>query len=101
MIAEIIDTLVQGDVVIHGCQYGADTIADKLARLRGIAVFSIVAEWHRLGGQAGPIRNQRLIDEGKPTEAHAFPLPSSIGTWDCVNRCKKAGVPVTVCRGDK
>lgn len=96
LIAEVIGTLQPGDVVIHGGQRGADQLADRQARVRGIAVFSIEAEWNKLGGQAGPIRNQRLIDEGKPTEAHAFPLPSSRGTWDCVNRCKTAGIPVTV-----
>jgi hypothetical protein len=44
------------------------------------------------GKAAGPIRNQRMIDEGKPDLVIAF--PGGRGTADMVSRAKKAGIPV-------
>jgi hypothetical protein len=32
-----------------------------------------MAEWERLGRKAGPIRNQRMLEEGKPDLVVAFP----------------------------
>jgi hypothetical protein len=37
-----------------------------------------------------------MVDQGKPTEAHAYPTESSRGTWDCVRKCHAARVPVTM-----
>jgi hypothetical protein len=39
-----------------------------------------IADWNRLGPGAGHIRNQRMIDEGKPDAAVAF--PGGTGTAD-------------------
>lgn len=95
-IRELIDSLPSDAIVIHGNAPGADLIANRLSLARGLHVKAWQAAWHRFGRDAGPMRNQRMVDEGKPTEAHAFPLPGSRGTWDCVRRCEAAGVPVTV-----
>lgn len=59
------------------------------------------ADWKTHGKAAGPIRNQRMLDEGKPTVCYAFidkPLAESRGTFDMVTRCRKAGVPVVLVR---
>lgn len=50
------------------------------------------ADWVRLGRAAGPVRNQLMIEQGKPDLVVAF--PGNFGTADCVRRAKAAGVPV-------
>ena len=50
------------------------------------------AEWSKYGRAAGPMRNQRMIDEGRPDLVLAF--PGGRGTADMVRRAKLAGVPV-------
>lgn len=41
---------------------------------------------------AGPRRNQRMIDEGKPDLVVAF--PGGTGTADMIERAERAGIPV-------
>ena len=50
------------------------------------------ADWHKYGKAAGPIRNQRMIDEGRPDLVIAF--PGGRGTADMVRRALLAGVRV-------
>jgi len=49
-------------------------------------------EWDKIGKKAGPLRNQRMLDEGKPDLVVAF--SGSGGTKDMVRRAVKAGVSV-------
>lgn len=95
-IAALVDSLPLDAVVMHGNQRGADLIVDGLARARGLEVVPFDADWDRFGRSAGPRRNRRMVAEGKPTEAHAFPLLRSVGTWDCVAVCRRAGLRVWV-----
>jgi hypothetical protein len=44
------------------------------------------------GRAARPIRNQRMLDEGKPDLVVAF--PGGRGTTDMIRRAERAGVPV-------
>lgn len=44
------------------------------------------------GKAAGPIRNQRMLDDGKPDRVLAF--PGGRGTANMVKLAKAAGVPV-------
>jgi hypothetical protein len=57
------------------------------------------ADWERHGKSAGPIRNQQMLDEGKPEIVWAFvdkPLSESRGTANMVLRSRVAGLPVYV-----
>lgn len=45
--------------------------------------------------KAGPRRNAEMAALGADF-CLAFPLGKSYGTWNCVNECKKAGIPVKV-----
>lgn len=97
VIASVINALPPDTVIIHGaCPRGADAIAHRLANARGLVVETWPADWRRYGAHAGIMRNQQMIDEGKPTDAHAFPLPWSRGTYDCMRRLRAAGVPLVV-----
>lgn len=81
--------------IVHGGAPGADSLAGQLAILRGFAVDVFLADWDRLDKAAGHVRNQEMVDSGLHV-VHAFPLPSSRGTWDMVRRSRNAGVLVTV-----
>lgn len=96
-IRRVIYSLPHDALVIHGGCRGADTIADRLARERGLDVLQFDAEWVRYGRSAGPRRNQRMIDEGGPTDAFVFPLETSKGTYDMISRLAGALIPFQVC----
>lgn len=81
--------LVPGDVVIHGAAPGVDTEAGRLARERGADVEEYPADWQRHGMAAGPRRNQRMLDEGKPERCYALPDENSKGTLDMIERARK------------
>ena len=53
----------------------------------------IVPKYDQFGARlAPPLRNQRMLDEGKPDLVVAF--PGGGGTKDMVRRAVKAGVPI-------
>lgn len=86
--------------VIEGGASGADRIAHEVAWDDGAAVTTFRANWQKHGKAAGPIRNQRMIVEGKPDIVLAFPRSeTSRGTWDMISRARKAGVDVRVWAG--
>ena len=78
--------------VIHGGSSGADALAGRWAHLASIPYTVYPANWERHGKAAGPLRNQRMLDEGKPDLVIAF--PGGRGTADMVRRAKEAGVEV-------
>lgn len=87
------------EIIVGGAR-GADYFAAKAAINYDILCTTFYADWSRHGKAAGPIRNQDMVDQ-KPDHCLAFVLPGSRGTWDTVNRCKKAGIPVTIIKGTK
>lgn len=83
--------------VIHGAATGADTEAmiwAQTPRISGRKIFHapFTADWHKHGRAAGPIRNQRMIDEGRPDIVIAF--PGGRGTADMVACARRAGIEV-------
>lgn len=78
--------------VIQGGATGADELARRWCALRCMPYINVPADWTRLGRAAGPIRNQRMIDQHAPDLALAFPGGS--GTVDMVSRARKAGIEV-------
>lgn len=80
--------------LIEGNSRGADRISGFWARHRGIENRKFPANWKRQGVAAGIIRNQQMIDQGKPDIVIAF--PGGRGTADMVERARKACVPVVM-----
>ena len=80
------------DAVIEGNASGADRMAGFWARKRGIPNLKFNAEWKLYGKAAGPIRNQKMIDEGNPDGVVAF--PGRNGTASMIDLAQKAGIPV-------
>lgn len=82
-------------VVIHGAARGADTLAHEWAQSRGIPVmpFPVTSqEWQTIGRSAGHVRNQRMLDQGKPDVVIAF--PGGNGTRSMKQKARAARVPV-------
>lgn len=79
-------------VLIVGGALGVDTLAADWAAYREVKRETYMADWERHGRAAGPIRNQRMLDEGKPQLVVAF--RGGAGTADMVRRARKAGVEV-------
>jgi len=89
-------------LIIHGAARGADTLAKFVAERIGLKVINdgkgFPAKWKIYGRGAGPIRNQQMIDEGKPDMVLAFHenINESRGTGDMVNRARGVGIKVEI-----
>lgn len=79
--------------VIHGAARGADALADEWARARGVPVERFPADWTRHERAAGPLRNARMLTEGRPDRIVAF--PGGRGTADMLARGRLARIMVT------
>ena len=52
-------------MVIAGGARGADTLGEEWASAAGLPCTVFQADWAGLGRKAGPIGNQRMLDEGQ------------------------------------
>lgn len=87
-----LDALGRGvETVISGMARGADTLAARWARERGKTLLAFPADWTAHGKAAGPIRNTKMLVEGRPTLVVAF--PGGPGTADMLKQAKAARVP--------
>tara|TARA_Y100000296_G_C5133012_1_gene236612 strand:+ start:565 stop:915 length:351 start_codon:yes stop_codon:yes gene_type:complete len=77
-------------VVISGTAKGADRLGEKWAKDHGIAVERYPAQWSRYGRAAGPIRNQQMLDKGRPDLVIVFKGGS--GSKHMATIAKKSGV---------
>lgn len=82
----------RGCEIISGMARGADSLAVDFAKTYGLRLHQFPADWKAHGKAAGPIRNQKMIDDGKPDIIVAF--PGGRGTADMIMRAKSAGVRV-------
>lgn len=80
------------DVVITGDATGADACAREWAKKNQVRLEVHYALWDKHKKSAGPIRNQEMLAEGRPTLAVV--APGGNGTQDMVSRLKKAGVRI-------
>lgn len=85
-------------LVIEGGARGADTMAGQAAEELGIPYLIYLANWTKWGKKAGPIRNQEMLEKGKPDEVWAFSnnIVGSPGTTDMIKRSLMAHLPVTL-----
>lgn len=91
-----LEKLPKESVIIHGACRGADQIAGEVGKELGFQVIPFPADWKSLGLRAGPERNSRMIEVGKPELGIAFheDIISSKGTADCVRKMRVKGIPV-------
>jgi hypothetical protein len=85
--------------IIHGAAKGADWCAHLYAnaagcKANGVEEWSFPADWKTHGRVAGPLRNARMIAEGRPDLVIVF--PGGRGTADMVRKALAAGIPIHV-----
>lgn len=87
-------------LVIDGAARGADTLAYTVATSLGLPTRRFPANWNVYGRKAGMIRNQAMLDIGKPDLVLAFhkdiTLLSSKGTMDMVKKSLARNIPVLI-----
>ena len=83
-------TIIQG-----GCK-GADDLSRIAARRLGIKPITYMADWNTQGLAGGILRNQQMLDEGKPDLVLAFhdDIVNSKGTRDMIIRANISVVEV-------
>ena len=83
------------DCIIHGGATGADSTAGRWAESEGIKVHSFPVrkeDWKKYGKNAGPMRNRKMIIEGKPDVVIAF--PGGKETESMINLADEYGIRV-------
>lgn len=78
--------------VVHGGSRGADQLAGEWAHSHELRVIVFPADWKTYPKIAGFIRNQQMLDEGRPNLTIAF--EGGNGTKDMIRRSLAAGVLV-------
>lgn len=91
-LCRVLDALKRISVIIHGGARGADALAGMYASSNGIKELVFPADWSAEGPAAGPIRNQRMLEDGKPDVVVA--MKGGAGTADCVRRAQAMGIPI-------
>lgn len=96
MILQELSVYPTDTVIIEGEARGADRLAGQVAVELGFQVIRFPADWKKYGRGAGPIRNQQMLDEGRPDLIIAFhdDLEHSRGTLDMVMKARKAGIQI-------
>lgn len=92
---QVLDDLSWGSPLMHviqGGASGADMLARAWAASRGNTCDGYPADWAVYGRAAGPVRNQEMLEKGRPDLVVAF--PGNRGTTDMVERARRRGVSV-------
>lgn len=77
-------------LIIQGGASGVDRAALYWANSREIKEREFLADWKKHGLSAGPLRNQQMINEGKPELVIAF--SGGKGTADMIQRAKASKI---------
>lgn len=78
--------------IIQGGARGADAMAREWCEAYKVAYINYPADWDKHGRGAGPIRNRRMLEDGRPDLVLAF--PGGAGTANMVKQARAAGVEV-------
>jgi hypothetical protein len=76
----------------HGGATGTDSEAGLWAKLNRKPAQVFKARWKEEGKKAGPLRNQRMLDQFQPDAVVAF--PGGRGTEDMVRRAIENGIRI-------
>jgi hypothetical protein len=82
-------------VLVNGCAKGVDTSANHWGLTEGLRVDEYPVtpdDWKSKGRSAGPIRNKRMLMEGKPTLVVAVWNRKTNGTSNMLRQAMDAGV---------
>lgn len=97
LLCQKLDALMQRKeitLIISGGARGADSLAERYARDRGIPTQVLKPDWEKFGKSAGFRRNMDIIEACEA--CIAFWDGESKGTLHSIGLAKKKGVPVKV-----
>lgn len=80
------------EAIIQGGARGADQGAADWGKSEGVKVMEFKANWKKHGKAAGPIRNSKMIKEGKPDIVIAF--EGGKGTQNMISQAEAEGIPI-------
>lgn len=84
-------------VVVHGACRGADALAAEWANAREAWLEPHPADWHLGGKGAGPARNTRMVNGGGDLGVAFWTgSTSGSGTFACLTKISRAGIPLWV-----
>jgi len=83
-------------IVTGACPRGADALAARYARERGLELREFRARWERWGKLAGPIRNRHLADFGNALLVYWD--GRSPGTASMIREAESAGLRIVLRR---
>src|SRR6266404_4535055 len=95
---EILSEFPQISLIIHGGAPGADTFAESWSAINSLPIQRYLAQWNRHGRRAGILRNQQMLDEGKPDLVIAFPTGGP-GTKHMISIAREAKIEVRIFHG--
>lgn len=79
--------------VLVGDAHGCDELVVEWCKDHDVRFKVFRADWMGQGTAAGPIRNKRILVEGKPDFWIAFPFANSRGTKDFILQARKLEIP--------
>lgn len=82
------------EIIIHGAASGADTEAMFWGVKRGLKHMPFIANWELYGKRAGPVRNEKMIVDGRADGVIAF--PGGKGTANMIKLADKYKLPVII-----
>lgn len=96
--AELVHNKDSIETIIEGEAKGADKLSKRCAQRHGIPFIPFPAKWTSFGRAAGPIRNTKMLQVGKPTEIWAFHnnIRESIGTANMVIQSAAVDLPIRI-----
>lgn len=94
LVRKLVETLPSNCILISGGARGVDTVAEEVAKARGLTVQVFPAEWRKYGRGAGIKRNRDIILHADVVLA--FWNGNSPGTEHSIQLAKSLGKPVQV-----
>lgn len=82
------------ELIVSGGASGADSLAERWAKIHKIPTLIMVPEWKKYGKSAGIRRNTNIVHEC--THMIAFPSEKGRGTQDSIRKAEEGGKIIKV-----
>ena len=101
-LCEYLDEICErGDTIVSGGAVGADSLAQRYARERGLSILVIYPDYAHEGRGAAFARNKRIVENADRVYAfYSFGRYREGGTANTIEWCKKLNVPYVEIEGE-
>ncbi len=84
----------KSDVIVSGGATGADALAERYAKEKGLKIVIVKPDWLQFGKAAGPIRNELIVKQSD--RVIAFWDGVSKGTASTIYAARRLGIPLSI-----